>query len=700
MANTIRQVLDKIDEGQLFVPAFQREYVWKRENVKELFRSLINEYPTGTLLTWETSNPPELKGKLKYSKEKGAIKLLLDGQQRITSLYIIMDGKYPPYYTEKEIKHDVRKLYVNVGTLELEYYKAQKMENNFLWVDLTDIFTDKIKITDFVSKIDDKVRLQKIMDNFMKIKNIEKFGFPEQTIPVKATVKEAIDIFYMVNAMGVNLTEAELALAQISGYWPKARDIFKEKLNELKKNNFDFKLDFIIYILLGIIYNKGDEMQKLHTPDNLERLKKVWEKLDKETLDYTINILKTNYIESTKEINSVYALVPIITYIYRKNGKLSETEIKKLIKWFYYSQVRYRYISQLPQKLTKDLNILKTSMENEQNPFDNILQVIREERSLEISDYEFEGATTSSPLFNLMKFYFKSKGALSFDGVKISELNHGKKYSLENDHIFPYSLLAEKGYRLKTPKYRLAQEITNRAIVTQKENRTKSNKDAFTYLTEVKKTHPTALKLQLIPEDESLWKIENYEEFLKERRKLLARELNKFLENITQTEEHEIKLSVLDLINSEEDENLEFKSTLAWNQKAKRKDEIPENSVIKTIVAFNNKDGGTLLIGIDDDHNIIGLEDDYNFANLKDRDKFELHLKNILRSRIKIEKEYLARKIKVSFETINDKDVCIIEVEAGDRPMFTKDEKFFLRDGNNTIELKPSEIHKYISERF
>ena len=700
MANTIRQVLDKIDEGQLFVPAFQREYVWKRENVKELFRSLINEYPTGTLLTWETSNPPELKGKLKYSKEKGAIKLLLDGQQRITSLYIIMNGKYPPYYTEEEIKHDVRKLYVSVETLELEYYKAKKMENNFLWVDLTDIFTDKIKITDFVSKIDDKVRLQKIMNDFMKIKNIEKFGFPEQTIPVKATVKEAIDIFYMVNAMGVNLTEAELALAQISGYWPKARDIFKEKLNELKKNNFDFKLDFIIYILLGIIHNKGDEMQKLHTPDNLEKLKEVWGRLSKEVLDYTINILKTNYIESTKEINSVYALVPIITYIYRKNDKLSETEIKKLIKWFYYSQVRYRYISQLPQKLTKDLNILKTSMENGQNPFDNLLQVIREERSLEISDYEFEGATTSSPLFNLMKFYFKSKSALSFDGVKISELNHGKKYSLENDHIFPYSLLAEKGYRLKTPKYRLAQEITNRAIVTQKENRTKSNKNAFTYLTEVKKTHPTALKLQLIPEDESLWEIENYEEFLKERRKLLARKLNKFLENITQTEEHEIKLSVLDLINSEESENLEFKSTLAWNQRAKRKDEIPKNSVIKTIVAFNNKDGGTLLIGIDDDHNIIGLEDDYSLANLKDKDKFELHLKNILRSRIKIEKEYLARKIKVSFETINDKDVCIIEVEAGDKPMFTKDEKFFLRDGNNTIELKPSEVHKYISERF
>lgn len=699
MAGTIRQVLDKIDAGQIFIPAFQREYVWKRENVKELFRSLINEYPTGTLLTWETSNPPELKGNIKYSKEKGAVKLLLDGQQRVTSIYIIMNGKYPPYYTKEEIKNDVRKLYVNLETLELEYYKAKKMENNFLWVDLTDIFTDKIKVTDFISKVEDKNKLEIIMDNFMKIESIEKFSFPEQTIPVKASIKEAIDIFYMVNAMGVNLSEAELALAQISGYWPEARDIFKQKLNEMKTYNFEFKLDFIVYLLLGVIHNKGDELHKLHTPDNLDKLKETWNKLDDNVLNYTINILKSNYIESTKEINSVYALIPIIVYIYKKD-KLNELEIKKLIKWFYYSQIRSRYISQLPQKLSKDLNLLKYSLENNQNPFDNLLQVIKEERSLHLSEYEFEGATERNPLFNLMKFYFKSKGALSFDGVKVSELNHGKKYSLENDHIFPYSLLAEKGYRIKTPKYALAQEIANRAIVTQKENRTKSNKDASIYLKEVKENYPSALKLQLIPEDEYLWDINNYEEFLKARRKLLAEELNNFLENITETKENDIKLSIKDLIFSGENGNLEFKSTLSWNIKAKMKDENIENSVLKTIAGFNNKEGGTLLIGVDDEHNILGLEDDYALVNLKDKDRFELHLKNILRSRLKADNEYIARKINISFETIEDKDICIVEVESGDKPIFTKDEIFYLRDGNDTIKLKPSEVHEYISKRF
>ncbi len=710
MSDTIRQVLDKIDEGQLFIPAFQREFVWRRDNVKALFRSLINEYPTGTLLTWETSNPPELKGKSKYSKEKGAIKLLLDGQQRITSIYLILNGKIPPYYNSEDIKNDVSNLYVNLENLELEYYKSKKMENNPLWANLTNIFREEsddkiIRVRNIVKKIKEKEEVSEkrydlIEDNLNQIKKIKDFKFPEQTIPIKANIKDAIDIFYMVNAMGVNLTEAELALAQISGYWPEARKLFKNKLIELKDVNFDFKLDFIIYLLLGIIHTKGDEMKKLHTPDNFIQLKEVWKKLDEEVLDYVINLIKTNYVESTKEINSVYALVPIITYCYHKNNKLSEREIKKIIKWFYYSQIRHRYISQLPQKLTKDLNILKISLENNQNPFDNLLQIIKEERSLIISEYEFEGKTTSSPLFSLMKFYFKSKGALSFDGVKISELNHGKKYSLENDHIFPFSLLSEAGYKLKTPKYGLAQEITNRAIVTQKENRKKSNKDALSYLTSVSENHPTALKLQLIPEEKLLWKIENYEDFLKERRKLLAKGLNDFLNNITETEENEIKLSIIDLINSEENDNLEFKSTLSWNLKGKLKDKEIEKEVLKTISGFNNKDGGTLLIGVDDEHNISGLDSDYNLANLKDKDKFELHLKNILRSRLKIDNEYIARKIKISFEKINENDICIVEVKQGTKPIFTIDEKFFLRDGNNTLELKPSEVHKYINERF
>jgi len=400
----ISQILDKIDENQLFVPAFQREYVWKRPDAKNLISSLIKEYPTGTMLTWETNSPPEIKGDYKHTEEKGSVKLILDGQQRITTLYMLMKGAIPPYYTEKEIKNDIRNLYVNVEILELEYFKKSIMENNPLWVNITNIFKREINARDITDKLElenngerlPKERETKIYNNIRAIENIESRDFVEQIIPVKATIKEAIDIFYIVNASGVNLTDAELALAQISGYWPQARKLFKKKIEELKEKGWVFNLDFIVYVLLGVTHNLGSKMEKLHSIDNKNKIIDAWDKLEKKVLDYAFNILQSQaYIDHTKEINSVYALVPIITYIFNKSdAKLNEDEIKKIVKWFYYSQLRQRYVSQLPQKLDKDLSIITKS----ENPFDELLAIIAEERPLEIKPNEFIGRDIRHPL--------------------------------------------------------------------------------------------------------------------------------------------------------------------------------------------------------------------------------------------------------------------------------------------------------------
>src|SRR5207302_7578235 len=94
-----------------------------------------------------------------------------------------------------------------------------------------------------------------IDDNMQAIGNVIDRDFPEQTIPVRANIREAIDIFYKVNASGVALTDAELALAQISGYWPQARDLFKAKLAKLGKEGFAFQLDFLMYVLLGCLHH-------------------------------------------------------------------------------------------------------------------------------------------------------------------------------------------------------------------------------------------------------------------------------------------------------------------------------------------------------------------------------------------------------------------------------------------------------------
>lgn len=703
--------LEKIDEHQLFVPAFQREYVWKRDDAKRLIDSLIKEYPTGTMLTWETNNPPELKGPHKYDARQGAVRILLDGQQRLTTLYMLVRGELPPYYTPQEIQNDTRGLRVNVETLDLEYYSQTKMQGDPCWQNITDVLQRKVRVRDIVRELEKggsvvtREREDTIDDNLRAIENILDREFPEQTIPAKATVREAIDIFYKVNASGVSLTDAELALAQISGYWPEARDTFKRKLSDLQGKGFVFKLDFVVYMLLGCIYNLGSEMKKLHGPENDELVRKVWQVLDDRVLDYVASILRSHaYVDHTDEINSVYALIPIIVYCYGKaNDHLDDTEIRKIVKWFYYSQIRARYISQLPQKLDRDLRIIKES----ENPFDELLAVIEEERRLEILPDEFVGRSVSHPLFGLVRWYMKHKGAFCFTtGVALRQVM-GKNYQLENDHIFPYSRLKAHGYdKGNRVKYALAQELTNRAILTRTANRRKGAMEAKNYLAQVNNMYPRGLELQCIPEDVELWGIEKYENFLQARRKMLASELNSFLDSITETQPPEAPVTLEDLIAEGESEELEFKASFCWDIEEGVRNKKLELVIVKTVAAFANAQGGTVLIGVSDDGEILGLEGDYHALGEADKDKFEIHLRNVLNQHFGT--SFCATNIDVVFPTFGDIEICQIDVKPTKKPIVLKlkdrngqsQEKLYVRSGNSSQEIPMSEMQAYLSERF
>ncbi len=707
----ISTILEKIDENQLFVPAFQREYVWKRDDAKKLMDSLIKEYPTGTMLTWETVNPPELKGPYRYNPNQGAVKLLLDGQQRVTTLYMLIRGSIPPYYSRPEIMNDTRELFVQLETLELSYYMKTRMENNPLWQNITNVFQRSVRARDVVRALEERgetvtrEREDKIDDNTRAIENILVREFPEQTIPVRATIREAIDIFYKVNASGVALTDAELALAQISGYWPQARDRFKAKLAELEREGFVFKLDFIVYVLLGCLYHMGSDMRKLHDVENRESICAAWERLQTQVLDYVVNLLRTNaYVDHTDEINSPYALVPIIVYCYDKNGAfLNDAEIRKMVKWFFYSQVRARYVSQLPQKLDRDLRTVAESSQ----PFDALLQGIAEETRLEILPAEFVGRAIQHPLFSMMRWYFKSQDAVCFTTGMRLRGNMGRRYQLERDHIFPYSKLKDAGYGDgNRVKYALAQELTNRAILTQTANRTKSDSHAVEYLKSVKTKFPRALELQCIPEDEELWKMENYELFLAERRKMLAQRLNAFLERITATEETVAPVSVEDLIAEGESDELEFKSSLRWDMNLNTVNKKLEEVVMKTVAAFANSEGGTLLIGVRDDGEVLGLEPDYHSLGTEDRDRFEIHLRNLLNQQFGT--GFVTSKITIRFHEVGDKEVCQVETAPAREPVILKVkdgngrdvERFYARSGNSSQEIPLSEANVYFRERF
>lgn len=131
----ISEALDSIHKRDLVLPEFQREYVWGREQAKQLLVSLMKDYPVGSLLFWKTDQPPDLKNVAKLPEKLGTIQLILDGQQRLTTLHLLMLGGIPPYYREVDLQTDPRDLYFHLGEGEFQYYQLSRMKEDPLWGD-------------------------------------------------------------------------------------------------------------------------------------------------------------------------------------------------------------------------------------------------------------------------------------------------------------------------------------------------------------------------------------------------------------------------------------------------------------------------------------------------------------------------------------------------------------------------------------
>lgn len=253
----------------------------------------------------------------------------------------------------------------------------------------------------------------------------------------------------------------------------------------------------------------------------------------------------------------------------------------------------------------------------------------------------------------------------------------------------------------------LAQEITNRAILSQIANRTKSATTAEAYLAEIAATNPEALARQCIPADPDLWKLENYERFLQARREMLASELNTFLNSITELTVSDVPITLEEMIAEGESEELEFKQTLRWDIKEGRVNKELEGVIVKTIAAFANSfNGGTLLIGVSDNGESVGLEHDFACLGDADKDRFEIHLRNLFGQ--SFGQNFTASKLKILFPVVNGVEICQIDVKPADAAIVIavpdkhglKAEKLYVRSGNSSPEMPLSEVQAFLSKRF
>ena len=161
------------------------------------------------------------------------------------------------------------------------------------------------------------------------------------------------------------------------------------------------------------------------------------------------------------------------------------------------------------------------------------------------------------------------------------------------------------------------------------------------------------------------------------------------------------------LISGGENQHMEFKSTLRWDQHLQKVNPKLEDVIIKSIAAFSNGKGGTLLIGVRDNGEIAGLDDDFNSLKKNDSDYFEIHLRNLLKQQFGI--PFLTQNMIMEFPVIDEKEICAIRIVEGTEPVYitttdkhgNKTERFYVRSGNSSQEIQSlKEITAYVSKKF
>jgi hypothetical protein len=271
-------------------------------------------------------------------------------------------------------------------------------------------------------------------------------------------------------------------------------------------------------------------------------------------------------------------------------------------------------------------------------------------------------------------------------------------FRIDRHHVFPPSVLATAGWNTGESQYarKRVHEIANRIPLTQAGNLEIFDRPPSEYLTIVEKRYPGNLEKSLIPMNPELWKVENYEHFLAQRRQLIADATNEYMGSLLRAPQYATMLDLPSLIAQGEGPHLEFKARFHEGSGDYRL----ETATVKAIAGMLNGGGGKLLLGIKDDGETIGIEADYEKQGKQNRDGFEIELTNELGAKLGANTLPL---IQIHFVTVNDHDVCVVEVNRSTKPVYMQEDgtpKFYVRMQNSTRPLDISEATEYIQDHF
>ena len=545
--------------GGFWLPNIQRPFVWSEDQIARLFDSIMREYPISTLLVWKTKEPIKHRAFIdNYHRDikltdfhkpenKHSKMMVLDGQQRLQSLYIGLKGSYSG--TSRELYLDILSgELVSPEDIRYRFSFLEKSQAAWPWVRFKDIVFVTSKLDTQIAKeikalapatlsTEDAEKIEtnigRARQEFVNNDNLTYQELDGIDNPNAYRIDDIVEIFIRANSGGTKLGKSDLLFSLLIASWDDADREIESLLEDLNQGGFDFDRDFILKACLTIL-GKGAryDVEKFRDGKTKHEIISNWEAIATSIKDVRDFVVSKTYIRSDKALPSYLALIPIIYYRYHYakkfnvNTTLSEYLLRSLVTGVFGGSP-----DNLIDKIVR--NIKETGDFDLKEVFGVILA---DNRNLEITtDVIFGQNYTSRTIhlfFNLWYLNFNYTPALDGNGPQI-------------DHIFPQSLLKsvkdvnpESG-KLNLLHYSQAQrdQIANCMLLTAEENgfggKCAQSPSAWFDLSRFsnEEAQATYFKLHLIPPDPELWKLENYEKFVEARKLLIEEKFKHMLRN-------------------------------------------------------------------------------------------------------------------------------------------------------------------------
>lgn len=554
---TVEELVGMIERGELRLPEMQRQYVWRSTRVRDLLDSLYRGYPSGAILLWETDEDVPLQT-MAVDQQDNPYKtnrLLLDGQQRLTSLSAVIRGEpvsvrgrkrpidilfnleHPEElvgFAEVNENSDVDEESDQVDATENELQQrfnqmtfvvlTKKLESDPRWVRVSEVFKSSSN-TAFLKKAGvtsfEDPKAETYSQRLDRLRAIKKYVYRMDVLERSLSYDEVTEIFVRVNSLGSKLRSSDLALAQITARWKNSLSTFQEFQEGCKQKGFDFELG--IHLKNLVTMATGQSKFKSVNSLSLERLQTAWGNA-KEGMDFALNFLSKNIgISSQFLLSSPFIVVAISYFGHTRGYRISPEESKLLRYWVLAANAKGRFSRGSSESLLdQDIATIRDG-----GNIQNLINRLKAQVGLlEVTPEELSGRNQRSALFKTMFLAFCADDAKDWNSnLNISFDHSGVQHQLQFHHIFPKALLNKFGY----PK-READDISNLAFIGGKTNRIIRDKSPREYLAAlVSKIGKDSFEAQQIPLDENLLETGAYRDFLDARRRLVAARINAYI---------------------------------------------------------------------------------------------------------------------------------------------------------------------------